>query len=109
MIQANVVAHPEEGQALLAWYHDALGPRRGGPRLANPTAQEAARRLLDDPRTNEQIAADTFFDLFRAALEINPATMVAHRRPTVRVIVNDHALRAAVGATPAANAPADHA
>jgi hypothetical protein len=92
MIQANVVAHPEEGEPLLAWYHNTLGPRRGGPRIASPAVREAAKRLLDDPRTNEQIAADALFDLFRAALDINPATMAGHRRPTVRVIVTDHTL-----------------
>jgi hypothetical protein len=85
MIQTTLVAHPEEGEPLLAWYHDALGPRRGGPRFADPLAQREATALMTDPRTNEQIAADTFFDLFRSALDINPATMVGHRRPSVRI------------------------
>ncbi|TXN31928.1 DUF222 domain-containing protein [Lacisediminihabitans profunda] len=95
MIQTSLVAHPEEGEPLLAWYHDALGPRRGGPRFTDPAAQREATALLADSRTNEQIAADAFFDLFRSALDINPATMVGHRRPSVRIIVTDHAVRAA--------------
>jgi hypothetical protein len=99
MIQTNLIAHPEEGEPLLAWYHETLGPRRGGPRIADPAARQAAKALLDDPRTNEQIAADSFFDLFRAALDINPATMVGHRRPSVRIIVTEHAIRAATSGT----------
>lgn len=95
MIQTSLIAHPEEGETLLAWYHDALGPRRGGPRFTDPAARQQATALLDDPRTNEQIAADSFFDLFRRALEINPATMVGHRRPSVRIVVTEDAIRAA--------------
>jgi hypothetical protein len=104
MIQTSLVAHPEEGEPLLAWYHDTLGPRRGGPRFVDPVAQQEAAALLGDPRTNEQIAADTFFDLFRSALDINPATMVGHRRPSVRIIVTDHAVRAAQSNGPARDA-----
>ncbi|WP_394771252.1 DUF222 domain-containing protein [Lacisediminihabitans sp.] len=95
MIQTSLVAHPEEGEPLLAWYHGALGPRRGGPRFTDPADQREATALLADSRTNEQIAADAFFDLFRSALEVNPATMVGHRRPSVRIIVTDHAILAA--------------
>jgi len=54
--------------------NEGSGARRGGPRFTDPADAAAAQRLIDDPRTNDQLAADTFMDLIRLAIDAEPGT-----------------------------------
>lgn len=70
-----------------------LSPRRGGPRFTDPEEAAAAERLIADPRTNDQIAADAFVSMVRLAIDADPGTLFGKRRPAVRVIVTESSLQ----------------
>jgi hypothetical protein len=61
-----------------------MSPRLGGPRFTEQPEKEAAQRLVDDPRSNEQIALDVLVDLVTAGASADPAEMPAPG-PPVRV------------------------
>lgn len=63
-----------------------LSPRRGGPRFTDPHDVEWAQRLVDDPRSNEQISFDAFLDVLRAGAACDDSTVFRKDRPAVRVI-----------------------
>ncbi|MGV8882167.1 MAG: DUF222 domain-containing protein [Rhodoglobus sp.] len=78
---------PEDGALLLAAANAAMSPRRGGPRFVDPEARAAARALVDDPRTNDQLQADAFMAAIRLAVDADPNRNFGHNRPAVKVIV----------------------
>ena len=82
---------PEDGTLIAETLDQILSPRRGGPRFTDPTEQHRADALTADPRTNEQITADTLTDLIRVAIDTDPRTLLGTRRPAVRILVTaDH-------------------
>jgi len=83
---------PEDGALLIAAANAAMSPRRGGPRFVDPEAQAAARALIDDPRTNDQLQADAFMAAIRLAVDADPNRIFGHNRPAVKVIVFKDAL-----------------
>lgn len=81
------VAFDDEGGA----FYDsviaaALRPRRGGPRFVDPDEQQAAQELIDDPRTNDQLAYDLFIDLIRAGALADSASVMGARQAGVRLV-----------------------
>lgn len=64
-----------------------LRPRRGGPRFMTDEERATAADLLDDPRTNEQLAYDLFMDVLRAGAVANAAEVFGTRQPGVRMVV----------------------
>jgi hypothetical protein len=98
MIGGSFLLDPEDGGFLTAALDAMTSPRRGGPRFVDPIAAEFAKKLLDDPRTNEQINADTLIDLVRVAVNADPNIFPGHSQPAVRVIVHHAALEAGGGA-----------
>ncbi|HEY0258714.1 MAG TPA: DUF222 domain-containing protein [Lacisediminihabitans sp.] len=93
MIRGSFLLDAEDGAFLMSALHAATSPRRGGPRPVDPTVRAEAERLLADERSIEQIAADAFIDLLHVAVDADPAVLPGKRRPAVRVIVTEHALR----------------
>lgn len=81
----------EDGGDFMAAIDAHLSPRLGGPRFTDPEQAAAAERLLADPRTNEQIAADALMGMIRLAVGANPSTMPGGK-PSIRVIVRDDVL-----------------
>lgn len=65
----------------------ALRPRRGGPRFSDASEKGAAKNLVDDPRTNDQLSYDLVMGLFRAGALANAADVFGARQPGVRMIV----------------------
>src|SRR5690606_30268668 len=43
-----------------------MRPRRGGPRFVGAEEKTAAKALIDDPRTNDQLSYDLMMDILRA-------------------------------------------
>lgn len=78
---------PEEGALVAEAFDQILSPRRGGPRFVDPVARHTAETLIDDIRSDEQIAADAFSDLVRLAVDADPGTVFGSRRPSVRLVV----------------------
>ena len=65
----------------------ALRPRRGGPRFVSDDERHAARELLDDPRSNEQLEYDLLMDLLRAGALASAKDVFGARQPGVRMVV----------------------
>jgi len=86
---------PEQGEFILSTFDSLTGPRRGGVRFVDPDRAAWARAVQEDPRSTEQIAADTFLDLLKAGAEVDPKRILGGRAPAVRVLLTTPAPRAA--------------
>lgn len=97
MVGGSFLLDGEDGQLLTSTIDTVMSPRRGGPRFVDPTAAASAEELLNDPRTNDQIAADTLMDIVRLAIDADPGSLFGTHRPAVRVIVRSEALDTRIG------------
>lgn len=70
----------------------AMRPRRGGPRFMTDEERAAASALVDDPRTNDQIAYDLFTDILRAGALANAADVYGARQPGIRIVTVEGAV-----------------
>lgn len=70
----------------------AMRPRRGGPRFVDPKEAERAQKLLDDPRTNDQLVFDLLMDTLRTGAQADPSAIFGSRQPGVRVVVTQEQL-----------------
>lgn len=72
------------------WVHtiidSALRPRRGGPRFVSAEEQSAAKTLLDDPRTNDQLAHDLITDLMKSGALADVEAVFGARQAGVRIV-----------------------
>ncbi|WP_158251995.1 DUF222 domain-containing protein [Cryobacterium sp. M25] len=84
---------PEDGEFMLSTFDSITGPRRGGVRFVDAERAAWAKKMQDDPRTTEQIAADSLVQLLKIAGEADPGRVFGGRRPSVRVIVTEKALK----------------
>jgi hypothetical protein len=91
-VRLNGLFAPEDGEFVLSTYDVITGPRRGGVRFVDKKQAAWAKRMQDDPRSTEQIAADSFVELLKIAGEADPGRVFGGRRPAVRVIVTEKAL-----------------
>lgn len=92
MIGVHGLLPPEDGEWVLATYDAITSPRRGGVRFIDKNQAAWAQRILDDPRTTDQIAADAFVELLKIATEADPGRVLGGTRPAVRVIVTEKTL-----------------
>jgi hypothetical protein len=97
---------PEQGEYIMSVYDSLTGPRRGGVRFVDPDRAAWAKAVQDDPRSTEQIAADTFLELLKAGSTVNPNRMLGGRTPAVRVLITAPPTAPAQAQEPAAPAPA---
>jgi hypothetical protein len=113
MIKGDFLLAPESGGAeVLATFEAVTAPRRGGPRFVDKAEQERAKRILDDPRSTEQLQADALVELVRLGAGVDPGAVVGSTKPSVRVLVTAGDLRtadAAPGSVPAMPAAKDSA
>jgi hypothetical protein len=109
LYQVSAVLDPENGRAVFAAFDAILGPRRGGPRFVDPVEKKRACAIIEDPRTDAQLAADALVDMIRVATHASTSTIFGRNRPTVRVIVAETALGACHGSadtSPSTTSPA---
>ena len=97
MVAGSFLLDQEDGALLVSAIATALSPRRGGPRFVDKLAQQAADAVRDDPRTNDQLAADTFAAIIRLAVNADPGTLFGTRQPTVHVLVTADELTSGLG------------
>ncbi len=91
---------PLEGSVLNEIYDRATSPRRGGPRFVSAgvgSDRERAQRIVDDPRSTEQLASDVFYELVTAGAEVQPDRLLGTGAPAVRVTVTEQQLVARTG------------
>lgn len=74
-------------------YDRVVSPRSGGPRFVDPESAVVVSHLIDDARTNEQIASDVFLDLVRSGAEVAPDRLLGLGVPAVQVLVSERVLR----------------
>ncbi|MGP6170816.1 DUF222 domain-containing protein [Microbacterium sp. A204] len=64
----------------------ALRPRRGGPRFVDSDEEERAASLVDDTRTNDQLAYDLIMDVLRAGTLADAKNVFGTRQAGVRLV-----------------------
>jgi len=84
MMQLNWVMDPEQGMQMKTLCDRITSPKNGGPRTGG-TEAETARRIEDDPRTPDQILADSLSHLLQVGAAVDPSDILAN--PTSSVIV----------------------
>ncbi|TFD31192.1 DUF222 domain-containing protein [Cryobacterium cryoconiti] len=84
---------PEDGEFVLSVFDSVTSPRRGGVRFVDKDKAAWAKRVQDDPRSTEQIAADALVQLLKIAGEADQGRVFGGRRPSVRVIVTEKAVK----------------
>ena len=93
MTQFTWVLAPEDASLVDDIYDQLTSPRRGGPRFTRDADRARAETILRDERTTEQLASDGFLQLLRIGADAAPNDVIGTRRPAVRVLVTDRALR----------------
>lgn len=89
---------PESAAIVGAAIDVATSPRTGGPRFVDPTEAARAERIINDPRTTEQLALDAVVELIEVAARARSGAPLGARRPAVRVLVTQRDLAAGTGA-----------
>ena len=97
MVAGSFLFDQEDGTLLLSAIDAVLSPRRGGPRFVDERSRAAADALLDDPRTNDQLAADTVADIIRLAANADSGRVFGTRQPAVHVVVTADDLTSGLG------------
>ena len=90
MVTLHALFPPEQGEMWMATYDALTSPRRGGVRFVDPERAAWAQSVKDDPRTLDQIAADSFTQLLKLGADADPNTLFGGRRPVVQIIVTEH-------------------
>ncbi|GAB3806401.1 hypothetical protein GCM10028798_29240 [Humibacter antri] len=85
-LNLHAVCDDESGIFLTQLFDLALSPRRGGPRFIAQDDVAWTQRLLQDPRSNEQLAFDTLLDVLHSGAGCDENTVFRSDRPAVRVI-----------------------
>jgi hypothetical protein len=90
MTRLTALLDPESAATITTAIDAATSPRRGGPRFVDPDALAVADRLLNDPRTTEQIAVDALVELVRIGTATDDHILLGSARTvTVHVTATD--------------------
>jgi hypothetical protein len=84
--RANLVLDDEGDLFLETILAAAMRPRRGGPRFVDSDERERAASLIDDPRTNDQLAYDLILDVLRAGALADAQSVFGTRQAGVRLV-----------------------
>ena len=97
MTRLTALLDPESAALVTSVFDGVTSPRRGGPRFIDANATAHQQAVLDDPRTTEQLALDTFVQLLEIGASVEPEHIVGGRGPAVQVLVTRRDLLAGVG------------
>lgn len=78
---------PESAAVVVAAVDSITAPRRGGPRFVDAEAVARSERIVNDPRTTEQMTADALVDMVTLATVADKGSLFGTTTPTVRVHV----------------------
>jgi hypothetical protein len=96
--RVTLVLDPESDAILTGAIEAAMSPRLGGPRFVDSADQDRAAGLVDDPRTNEQMALDVLVDLVRVGVDRDDGAILGSSKPALRVTISLDDLTRAVDA-----------
>jgi hypothetical protein len=85
--QARISFDDEMGAWVRSMVDAAMRPRRGGPRFVDADEARASAKLVDDPRTNDQLMYDLLMDVWRAGSLAKAEDVFGTRQPGVRMVV----------------------
>lgn len=91
MVAGSYLLDPEQGALLTAAFQNVLSPRRSGPRF------DDVRKVVDDPRTDDQFAADALVAMVQLAVDADPGTVFGVHKPVVNVLVREEDLAKGTG------------
>ena len=98
MTRLHALLDPESAAIITGALATALSPRRGGPRFVDPAEVQRAQDMLDDPRSNDQLAVDTLVEIVQLATQAAGTTATfGQKSPAVRVHVQAEALQSGRG------------
>lgn len=97
MTRLTALLDPESAALVTSVFDGVTSPRRGGPRFVDESAAAQEQAILDDPRTTEQLALDTFVQLIEIGAVTKPEHMVGRSGPAVQVLVTRRDLHTGVG------------
>ena len=78
---------PESAAVVVAAVDSITAPRRGGPRFVDTEAVARSERIVNDPRTTEQLTADAVVDMIVLATRADRGSLFGTTAPTVRLHV----------------------
>jgi hypothetical protein len=84
--RASITLDDEGDLFLESMLAAGLRPRRGGPRFVDPDEKAQAAALVDDERTNDQLAYDLVMDVFRAGVLADAESVFGTRQAGVRLV-----------------------
>jgi hypothetical protein len=87
MVHLRATFAPEDGAWVKNTLDLVLGPRIGGPRFVHGKAATAAKTLVDDERSTEQIRASVLIDLLKTGALTDENVILSQKRPAVHVVV----------------------
>ncbi|WP_166785077.1 DUF222 domain-containing protein [Cryobacterium sp. Hz7] len=83
-VRLNGLFAPEDGEFVLSTFDSITSPRRGGVRFVDAERAAWAKKMQQDPRSTEQIAADSLVQLLKIAGEADPGRVFGGRRQAAR-------------------------
>src|SRR5680860_1071433 len=89
MLHGNFELDPENGAYFKDFLLQITGPRQGGPRFVEKREKERAQRIIDDPRSTDQIAAEALIEVIKVAAAADPGTLFGRIRPSVKLVVTE--------------------
>src|SRR5680860_306417 len=98
MLHGSFELDPENGSYFKDFLLQITGPRRGGPRFVEKGEKERAQRIIDDPRSTDQIAAESLIEAIKVAAGADPGAIFGRIRPSVKLVVTEEPTPAATGA-----------
>nr|WP_274637695.1 HNH endonuclease signature motif containing protein [Microbacterium bovistercoris] len=84
--QGHIVFDDEMGAWVDSILAAGLRPRRGGPRFMTDEERAASQDLIEDPRTNDQLAYDLLMGVLRAGSLASAEDVFGARQPGVRLV-----------------------
>jgi hypothetical protein len=95
MVHYDIDLDPESDARVFGPIKRLLSPRFGGPRFTSADDIVAADRLVEDPRSNEQLQVDTLVDLIDRGVRADEGALFKTLEPQVMVAVTSADLRKA--------------
>jgi len=89
MLHGSFELDPENGAYFKDFLLQITGPRTGGPRFVEKGEKERAQRIIDDPRSTDQIAAEALIEVIKVAAAADPGTLFGRIRPSVKLVVTE--------------------
>ena len=87
MLHGSFELDPENGAFFKDYLLQITGPRLGGPRFVEKGQKERAQAIINDPRSTDQIAAESLIEVIKVAAAADPGSLFGRIRPSGKLVV----------------------